>query len=341
MDPVAGIRYVFAFAGYNLNLTKDIKVKFVIWIMLAANLVLLDVASAVDTMSLTNVSMTQHGISLYKMCQVLFYHHSMIFKTAKIGLLISTLTTFLKESDLKLCHYLSFSLVVWNVACFLPNLLIYDTLITMIKNYGISNRIAVQLLLIFELFKFSKIDWTVSSDITYLILFFMLYVAKSNLINSIDIHDKPQVLIGQIYQFSDKIIDLHNLFETTMSIYPLMSISSLFVNVSQNVYYIRYSKMSVSLLLGIEVVLQIASSLSLICITSYFSSKLEGDAHKICKKINSDQRLGPSSKNSLTSTIKSSVKQPLTGWGLFTIDMPLILSFLSSHVTFTILFLAE
>ena len=122
--------------------------------------------------------------------------------------------------------------------------------------------------------------------------------------------------------------------------FPFLTISNLFVSVSQNLYFSKINNHTVSTWLITEIVIKTTSSLCLIFITNYYNSKLKNETHEMCKKINLDQRLSCHSRTALTYTINHSVDKQITAWGFFNIDLSLILSFLSSIVTFTILFLA-
>lgn len=207
-----------------------------------------------------------------------------------------------------------------------------------ITRYGLSNSSTMTTFFTaYELVLFQKYDWTTSCDIFYIFMFYILYRVKCNLLNSIN----TQLLTDSIYQITDKIIDLHSMFESIMSLFPFLTISHLFFAVSQSFYFIRFNNATISIWLLIQIILQISSSLSLVFITNYLSSKLKDGARNICKRINSDPRLGVNTKSALTSAIEKSIKEPTKGWGVFSIDLSLILSFMSSHITFTLLFLQD
>ena len=341
-DFIRGIQYSFAISGYNLNLSKSIYIKIFIWIILALNLIIVD-SQIVNLITLRlNISSIQKGIIMYKVALFWLYNHAIWWKLSQIILLVTTLSVYLKDSDTKRCYYLSFSIIVWNLIRSLSSLTMIDGISTMarekITRCGFSNSTTmITLFTTYEFIFFQKYDWITSCDIFYIFIFYVLYRVKCNLLNSIS----TQLLTDSIYEITDKIIDLHSMFESIMSLFPFLTISNLFFTVSQNVYFIRFSNAAISIWLVIEIILQISSSLSLVFITNYLSSKLKDGARNICKSINSDSRLRTNTRSTLVSAIEKSIKEPITGWGMFTIDLSLILSFMSSHVTFTLLFLQE
>lgn len=345
-DIIHGIKISFAVSGYNLSVSKNTYVKIFIWIMLAFNLILVDYKTVNLFTTKMNISSIQKGIAMYKVSLFWFYYHAIWWKLSKTILLISSLSVYLKDSDTKRCYYFSFSIIVWNVIRFLSNVFVIDIFKSNaqeeINRYGLSNSTKITILFAsLESIWFMKYDWTTTCNMFYVFIFYVLYRGKFNLLNSINIHAKPQLLTDAIYGITDKIIDLHSMFESIMSLFPFLTISNLFFAVSQNVYFIKPNNVAVSVWLVSDIIVQIAFSLFLVFITNYLSSKLKDGARIICKSINSDSRLGANTRTALVSAIEKSVEKPITGWGMFDINLSLILSFMSSHVTFTILFLTE
>ena len=190
--------------------------------------------------------------------------------------------------------------------------------------------------------QFSQINWTVGSDINYLIIFYILYAAKRHLLTTIDFKAKRSSFTQSIHQVADRIIDIHAMFESTMSIFPFLTISLLFCAVSQSVYFIRQSSNSaVSTWLTLTLGFRILSALSTVFITNHLNSKLKDGAREVCRKINAIESIDSVKRSVLIQMTKNCFDAPITAWGMFDIDLPLILSFLSSLITFTILFLSD
>lgn len=344
---IRGIQYYLSYLGYNLNITKNIYVKLCLWIVLALNLFAVSFSAIFESVTVYNISLIQNGIIKYQSFLYWSYYHILIFKISSIGILVSTLSVHLKHRDARWCYCLSFTPIVWTLIGNSMNLLAHDAIelsIDKIRDFfNISNTTTNNaILLTLKTIQYTRVNWTVASDINYLIIFYILYVAKRHLLTTIDFRAKLSIFTQSIHQVADRVIDIHAMFESTMSIFPFLTISYLFCAVSQSVYFIRqFSNCAVSTWLILTLGFRILSALSTVFITNHLNSELKDSAREICKKINAIESIDSVKKSVLIQMIKNCFDTPITAWGMFDIDLPLILSFLSSLITFTILFLSD
>ena len=357
LDPVRGIRISFATAGYNLNLTTNIYFKIVIWalcgfhLILANGFVIRDIladAFVVRDISheFPNVSLIQNAIHKYKVSMFWIYHHSLLIKSGQIALLAKSLAVHLKPNQIRKCFFISFSVLIWTSSYLLISVVtlyipLFEGATGRLAYFGFpDNVLSRALFFLTEIILFSKIDWPTTIDMIYIILFFTLYLAKRNLLRKINFQKNPKLIIATVYQVTNTISDLHDMFESTMSMYPFLTITYLFFSISQNLYMIRVMSESMGVWLIVTIAIRTSSSLSLILFTNHFKSKFDEDTKQVCKTISTDERLSPSERSALITAVKETSKQKMTGWGMFEIDLPLILAFLASNVTFTLLFLS-
>lgn len=342
-----GIQYFYALSGYNLNLTKNVYYKILIWIILSINLIFVNSSTVYESYRHSNVSKIQFGIVELQLSMNWIYYHSLIIKIGQIGLLIETLRVHISYSDIQRCYYLSFLPLSWTLISFPISVLTNgDTIhsVNEIRDYfGMPDKTVYNNLLYFiRMMEMSKMRWSVASDMIYLIAFYIMFRAKKNLLEKINVHFiRRKSLTSVIYEITDTINNIHNQFESTMSIFPFLTISYLFFAVSQVFYYSKNISGGVEVevisWLIINISTKMLSALTLLLIIDYFNSKLQNIAHEACIEI----RVDYNHRLDLINLTKQCTDKSVTGWRMFNLDLPLILSFLSSNVTFTILFLSE
>ena len=346
-DPIRGIRISFATAGYNLNLTSNVYFKLLIWTLLGYHVILTNAVVVKEIPHVfANVSVIQTVIQKYKLSLFWIYHHSLLIKSGQIALLAESLAVHLKPNQIKKCYFISFTVLIWTSTYMLISLAtlygpLFNSATKRLAYFGVPDNILTQtFFFINETILFSKIDWPTTIDTIYMILFFTLYLAKCNLLRKINFQNKTKLIVANVYQVTNTINDLHDTFESTMSMYPFLTITLLFFTISQNLYMIRVMSQSMGVWLIVTIAIRTSSSLSLILFTNHFKSKFDEETKNVCKTISTDERLSPSERLALISAVKETSKQKMTGWGMFEIDLPLILAFLASNVTFTLLFLS-
>lgn len=348
---VFGIQIFYALSGYNLNVSKNIRIKFVIWIILACNLIIVNYSVYNGQLTIWNYDMSasQRCITYYQSGVFWLYHHALIFKVSKIASLIATLSIHLRSKDIIRCFILSFIVPFLMIASILISLTfgIYEFVyMDMIKIYPIENDSIWEIpMKMFIFFDMSKLNWAIISDAIYILIFYILYRAKSNQLHDIEKRiDKKRRLERAIHEATGKILNMHNRFESAMSIFPFLSTSYLFFNVSQAYYYIKnaynHTPGGQHLWLSIFVVFRSISFCILLYVIQYFTSKLSDISFNICQSINSNQDIDSLKRTSFITIIDRSIDQSVTGWGMFKINSSLFLSFLSSLVTFTLLFVS-
>ena len=345
MESVRGIQYYLAILGHNLCITKRISLRILLWTVLAFNLFLITFSAVFEFLLTFETTWIQTGILRFQIVLATTYYFSLLRKSAQIENLVQTLGNHLNPTDIKRSYALSFLVMAsFTIGCFINILahrvnVAYAEAIRDFFDLPDINLIKSILVTLKTIAMMQLWNWTVPSDIIFLNLFYVLVRAKIRLLKSIDTFRPSQ----SIPLITGHIIDIHSSFELTMSLYPFLTISYLFCTVSQTVYFMKSSNgVSTGTWSLITTVLKIVSALSLVLCTSYLNNKLIDMVRDIEKRIHSDERLESVEKSILVHLLEKSVQQQkITGWGLFQIDLPLILSFLCSLVTFTILFLTE
>lgn len=346
-DFIFGIRLFYAFNRFNLDITKNIHIRIILWIILAINLLIINFTAIFYwSQTFKNVTLIQNAIIKVDTFHFWLYYHALVFKITPVGLLVSSLRNHLKINEIKKCYYLSFGILVWTIIGILKDLLVIDLLTGSSKRLrrllGLSDT-ATCLIFAIKMFQNVKFNWFITSDIIYLIIFYALFKAKTNLLSSIGFNINRRLQIVSIQEVCKKISNLHSMFESAFSIFPFITISYLFFTIGQDINHMK-SVSEISPLAGwfvFDSLIKITSSLALIIITNHLELKLKSCARDICENIQADQKLEIFDKFVLMKRINSCVNSPVTGWGMFTIDLTLILAFLSSTVTFTILFISD
>lgn len=347
---VRGIQIFYAISGYNLNFTKNIYIKIILWIILALNLILVNFSFLHTNARLRNISTAQIAVGRYQTIAFWMYYHVLIFKVSKISSVISTLQPNLKYRDIKKCSNISLIVPMFAILGLLINIVVFDEILSDTRDRPglLSHRIGLNDYVVstITLIEMSKLNWSIISDIIYLLIYYILFRAKCSQLRMIHYSINSRDIGNILFSATNRIIDMHKQFESTMSIFPFLSISYLFFNVSQFYYYVGKAISSdhghfLELWLSIFVIFRFLSFLVLVGIIDKYQNKLIDYSWDICKQINVNEDIGSTQRFSMTYLINTSATMPVTGWGMFTIDLSLILSFFSSLVTFTILFLDD
>lgn len=364
-DFAAGVRYFYALNGFNLEITSNIYFKIVLWILCAINLITINFFFLYESLQSYNITFAQVAISKIGLFHFWLFYHALILKITKIGILISMIGIHLNDISRKRCYYISLIVFIFTMISSSIDFMIVDEIVQgslhMKNSLGLGNSEFSKIFsLIFKLIEYFKWNWPMGSDMIYLAISYSLYRAKSNILSSLGLQNQvfpndrkhPKYLFSnektysknQIYSIQKacgKIIRLHESFESAFSIFPFLTISNLFFSLSQKIYLIRNEPDNAfSKWVALDAIIKIINSLCVILLTNHFTNKLKQTAHEICEKIESNNQLELFDKFVLISKINHCLNLPITAWRMFNIDSSLILSFLSSTVTFTILFIS-
>lgn len=348
MECVRGIQYFFAISGYNMNISSNIYVKILLYVVLIFTLSLITF-SGVFEIGCRNNELTYIQDWIVKIQDIFYisFYYILIFKISDIGKLVNILSINLSGVDIKKCYIFSYIVLFWFIISSSLNMLADEATSYSINRYktmfGIPDTPVVNTVLwILKNIEFTKVHWSISIDIIYLHLFYAMYLSKSNILKKIDLNNSIDIAAKTISINCDIIIDIHLMFESTMSIFPFLTISLLFFSVSQAIYFFTfYGSITISLFVIINIISKSLSTLCLLFLTNHFFGKLRNKAREICKRIKNDERFDWIEKSIFSKMLETCSNQPITGWGMFNIDLSLILSFLASLVTFTILFLSK
>ena len=234
---------------------------------------------------------------------------------------------------------------------FVPNILIISRYNFYID--GLANQLGIEinplnttLMIMYGVYEYSPYKWFTVANLMYNILSYLLYRVKCNLIERINQSSKQlhrQPMINRIHESINSIQKIHRNFESTLSMYPFLTISELFFIVSLNIFIIKKSEdiSKLAKFIIVQLVIKIFDTISMVLFVSYLDSKLKSFVHEVCDRINIDHRVDSTMRIEIVRMIKDATSHAQTGWGMFNLDLPLILSFLGSHITFNILFLSE
>ena len=194
-DPIRGVRIIFAVYGFNLNFTKNVYLKMFIMIILIFNLLLINCVCIKEFSTSRNITRIQSSIAKILLGSFWFYHHILLLKAAKIVLLVTALGSHLKREDTKRCFYLSFGIVVVAVARFLSTFTVIEDVMyesTLFREFfGIpSNPHIDKLFFVLSFIVQFKFGTTETSDLIYLLIFYLLFHTKNNLLERINTNMK-------------------------------------------------------------------------------------------------------------------------------------------------------
>ena len=344
LTPIPGLQYFFAFFGYNFNLVHKIHFKIMLWTVLAINLIMINYcAFEQGTKVRTNMSYIQRSIMTYQSVQFWWFYHSLIFKVPQMCQLAITISEHLRHDDIIRCRKVSFAIFLSFLVMFAPNLSMFSKSerakeLLIESGYNKPNNVLITAVLTFKVYEYSLFNTTTMSNFMYDVMIYALYRGKFNLLRNISRYSTQldrTSMVNRIHESVNHMNQIHRHFESTMSMYPFLTICDLFLMVSFEVYIMKmFNDISYLVIKG-------ALTLSIILVSNFFNSKLKSLGDAICDGINCDYKIDSQKRLGIIKMIKKSLNEPLTGWGMFNLDLPLILAFLGSHVTFTILFLAE
>lgn len=332
---VRGIQIFYALSGYNLNLTKNIYLRILLWLILAVNLMLVYYTTVLIFKREQRKQDWQIVIIFYQTIVFWIYYHCLIFKVGNIVTMIKMLIPLLNPGDIKRCFILSLIVPAIAVATFGFCLFAINSIRDTIADPTTFEIIAY-------LFALNKLSWTILCDIIYTLFYYILYIAKKNKLQTIILNLEDRTFSYHSIQ-SDciQILTMHKEFDDVMSFFPFLSFSNVFFSFSQALSP-RVSKHNdvIQDLTNVTVIWKCFSILIVIGIVGMLSSRLSAVSWEIIKKITNDTSIDSIKRFSLISVIDQCTKEAVTGWGMFKIDSSLILSFLSSLITFTIVFTA-
>lgn len=181
----------------------------------------------------------------------------------------------------------------------------------------------------------------VSSVFVYSYLAFLIFKFK---LVFLDYVIKKKTTIKEFRIIWNEIIDMRDDLEDNLNTIPFLSIAMLFFNtISIVVIFSKGDATDGALCRTIsywafEIVLAIPI-LSMPFLVSWMQKKLRDHLKKIRKKITREYSSSESELASLMDDIKSNLDMNLTGYGMFKLNKEFVLAFISSVISFSVLFM--
>lgn len=348
LTPIRGIQIFFTLFGYNFNIVHRIEAKLLLWMILALNLIIVNISAILEFKTDRNMSLVQTAIHKYQIVLYWWFYHSFIFKVPSICHLVVVLSKHLRYDDIVRCRKSSYFIFISLILMFFPNIFIISKfkihIHRLANQLGIeTNSLNITVMMIYRVYQYSTYNWLIISNFMYDNLIYLLYQAKRNLIECIDQSSKQlhkKSMINRIHESTNSMQAIHREFESILSIYPFLAISDLFFIVSLNIFILKRSSNMVGYII-FQLVIKICETTFIVIFVSYLTNKLKSFIDDVCERINADHRIESTIRIQIVRMIKDASSHAHTGWGMFDLELPLILSFLGSHITFTLLFLSE
>lgn len=189
--------------------------------------------------------------------------------------------------------------------------------------------------------------YLIGSVMIYSYLVYVMYVFKISLINQLMINRLPNV--GEIRNIWFQIINIKNIFEDKFNKIPFAATSLIFADITVVVLILSsYNKeqesnfsFNTKIINVFNWLFEISIGIPIVTVpilVSYLDRKLKTKCDSIQLNFIRNSRMNQEF-NQLFDDIKSNLDMNLTGYGMFKLNKELVLGFMSSAVTFSVLFL--
>lgn len=289
------------------------------------------------------------------------FFHWLLIEIPKIISFFKSLTNHLSKEELEKCHKISYIVLISLINPFsrLAWMTIYsnEMLVFYKTYYGIDGLIGMAIHQL--LFEFALMWPTIASSM-YILAQLILFKGKMNIFSSIkngvitsgssssqqnfffNNHSNRNSIVttlplAKILNHFQQISSLHSQFESNLNLLPFLLLSDLFFAFSR---FIFAAKLSSSYTLFVYLFMDSITALLPIFFVSYFKNSLQEIINDVKNAVNSNTGIDLVSKLLIIGNLKECSNHNFTGWNMFTIEPSLVLSFSSSLITFTILFLS-
>lgn len=185
-------------------------------------------------------------------------------------------------------------------------------------------------------------EWSVICAFTYIVFLNLHHRARMNIIAKFS--SQHESYNTNLITTLSQVNKLHIVFESIFSPLPFLSFSQEFLTLTQYTIYYSIHPIKTStefLLMAVKYLRILNHSLfvfSIIYFINRFNSQLDSLVHDITTSVNHNPRFDSLTKMLLIDKVLIMSKQKFTAWNMFDLDKGVILSFLSSLITFNVLF---
>lgn len=290
-------------------------------------------------------------ILIYRFLMLIIFHHFIRFRASSMLNYLDTLVTegcLTKEQLLRsrLHSFIVFPLIFIGIIhklAFDGTVSKYDRVQQFQDLLGFPKNILADIFawIYFAIDSFYQ-EWSVMCAFTYIIFLNLHHKARINIISKFSLHHEGinSNLLTTLRQMNT----MHGSFESIFSPLPFLSVSQEFLTLTQ--YTIYYSIHPVSttsefLIVAIKYIrifYHLLFVFSIIYFINRFNDQLDSLVQEITLTVNHHPRFDSLTKMLLIDKVLKMSKQKFTAWNMFNLDRGLILSFLSSLITFNVLF---
>ena len=365
LNCVRGLQILLAIFGFDFGFTGKgflrlvLKFLLVIWISLSSINSIYMSYNIMQSTALNSVLARLIQLPPYWFYWIFF--HWLLIRIPKIISFFKSLTNHLSGEELDKCYKISYfvlislinplSRLVW-ITIFSNQILIFY------KTYhGIDGFIGM---LIHQLFFEFVLMWPAIASSIYILAQLILFKSKMNIFSSIkngvitsgsssgqqnfffNNHSNRNSIVKilplvKILNHFEEVSSLDSQFESNLSFLPFLLLSDLFFAFSR---FIFAAKLSSSYTMFIYLFLDSITAMLPIFFVNYFKNSFQEIIDDTKNAVNSNIGIDLVSKLLIIGNLKECSNHTFSGWNMFTIEPSLVLSFSSSLITFTILFLS-
>lgn len=363
VDSFPGLRILLSIYGYNFGLRKKGLKQIILSVILFCLLSFATINSICSSyyFLVSNTAIFFNIVQIQGSWYYWIFFHYLLIKRSRIIQFVQSLNPHLNEEDKKKCSkrsYLALLSLLVPLDRFLWIGFRFNQVVNFYKNwYGLKwNDYATIIVIVHQIPSQMCLAWTMIAVSIYSCILYPFCVAKRNLLFSIksQLLKKNQSILVQttsnrcdkIFSSScmvsvmkdfDTIHSLHSNFDSTFSFFPFLTFSELFFSYTRMIYSVKNGSDSS---LYILLLFDSCFILSTIILISYFKDLLENIITSIKECVNQSLTIDTMSKILIVTNLDKCSNHQLTGWKMFVIEPSLVLSFTSSLITFTILFIS-
>ena len=348
---IQGLRVLFFSEGINLNYSK-IYQRIIGYLFLAVNLsfTYFNFVQRIFE-KLDDFQGARSVILIYRHLMLIIFHHFIFFRTKAILNYLDDLITEgkLSRKQQTRARFYSFTIFPLIAIGIIHKLVFdgtmskYDRILKLKSMLGLPENIFVNLSgwIYFFIDCFYQ-EWSVICAFTYILFLYLHHKARMNILSRFSSH--RELNNSDLLLTLSQMNNLHTAFETLFSPLPFLSFSQEFLTLTQ--YTIYYSLNPVEtpdqfILVGVKyirILIHTFFVFSIIYFIVRFNLQLESLVQDISSNVNHNPSFDSLTKMLLIDKVQKMSKQKFTAWNMFDIEKGVILSFLSSLITFNVLF---
>lgn len=357
MKCIRGLQYLLAIYGYDMKLFISAIPRISLFILRIVFFVAM-ILNIVWTITITNFHISaSYVILILPNVDVIIFFTVIWFQMSKMCIFISRISSNMSMSDISSCSkvsYLSFIALLDPLICTITSIITIDRIIALYDNFwgwNMTNEINSLIAIVHQIYFLVANSWPALSTALYVISSYvhmkyqmnMLTNMKNSLCIEVTRRYVRQDTGYKVYSMKsyvsifDEIFETFSMFENIFSFIPFIQLADLFEAFSRII--IMYKMLSLPVLY-VTLTLDAISALVLLYFIDYFKCQMNTFIDELRQEINSISNIDLNVKMFINMNLDKCMNQKYSAFGMFNIEISLLLSFTSALVSFTILFLS-